>query len=155
MVCRALKPRDASTHVIVLTARFVRTQLDDYKATEREREKKRVRVARVPAGGGVQKAWELEEDNIIEKMLDRVGPKWKLIVKELPGRNVTSMRKRFERMLKGQKMREDDAMYQTGFLKNRCRACGQPKRGHTCLAKKGGGPQLDLPTSPPHAAVGQ
>ena len=36
-------------------------------------------------------------------------------------------------------------MRETGAeLKNRCHACGQPKRGHVCNARMRGGPQVDL-----------
>ena len=34
------------------------------------------------------KAWEPDEDQIIMDMHSREGPKWKLIVKKLPGRTV-------------------------------------------------------------------
>ena len=119
---------------------MVRTQLDDYKATEREREKKRMRAARerpkaaparVAAGGGLQKAWEPEEDNIIQEMHERMGPKWKQIVKELPGRTISSVKNRWQRIEKGRRLREEGAE-----LKNRCHACGQPKKGHICPGQK-------------------
>lgn len=35
------------------------------------------------------KAWEPEEDHIIMEMHAAEGPKWKSIVKRLPGRTVT------------------------------------------------------------------
>ena len=34
------------------------------------------------------KAWDPEEDHIIMQMVQTEGPKWKQIVKELPGRTV-------------------------------------------------------------------
>ena len=86
------------------------------------------------------KAWEPEEDHIILQMVNLEGPKWKSIVKKLPGRTVSSVRNRWQRIEKGRKLREDGA-----DLKNRCHACGLPKRGHICLAKMSGGPQVRLP----------
>lgn len=51
------------------------------------------------------------------------------------------MRNRWQRIEKGRKLREEGSN-----LKNRCHACGEPKRGHICYAKMRGGPQVDLPT---------
>ena len=51
--------------------------------------------------GGVHefmKAWEPEEDQIIMEMLDRLGPKWSKIVQRLPGRTVSSVRNRWQRI---------------------------------------------------------
>jgi len=76
------------------------------------------------------KAWEPDEDQIIMDMHAKEGPKWKLIVKKLPGRTVSSVRNRWQRIEKGRKLREEGHE-----LKNRCHACGQPKRGHICQAK--------------------
>ena len=42
-------------------------------------------------------------------MVEREGPKWKQIVKELPGRTVSSVRNRWQRIEKGRKLREDNA----------------------------------------------
>ena len=125
------------------------------------------------------KAWDPEEDHIIMKMHAEEGPKWKLIVKNLPGRTVrlcvsahapsllrrasrllstshprwpwqvSSVRNRWQRIEKGRKLREEGA-----DLKNRCHACGQPKRGHICYAKLRGGPQVDLPAVPSSVPVG-
>ena len=175
------------------------------------------------------KAWEPEEDHIIMEMHAAEGPKWKSIVKRLPGRTVrsrsaqrrspshhpyypspsrawrrrsqplaavvgrharpssvsagrepaayarvahgprssashrspigrpsarrpslqvSSVRNRWQRIEKGRKLREEGQE-----LKNRCHACGQPKRGHICYAKMRGGPQVDLPTPPSSAAA--
>ena len=38
-------------------------------------------------------------------MYEREGPNWKLIVKELPGRTVVSVRERWRRIEKGRKLR--------------------------------------------------
>lgn len=83
------------------------------------------------------KAWEPEEDQIIMEMVNTEGPKWKSIVTRLPGRTVSSVRNRWQRIEKGRKLREEGV-----DLKNRCHACGEPKRGHICKAKMRGGPQV-------------
>ena len=83
--------------------------------------------------GGVHefmKAWEPEEDQIIMEMLDRLGPKWSKIVQRLPGRTVSSVRNRWQRIDKGRRLRE--AGHES---KNRCQQCGKPKRGHVCMAR--------------------
>ena len=59
--------------------------------------------------GGVHefmKAWEPEEDQIIMEMLERLGPKWSKIVQRLPGRTVSSVRNRWQRIDKGRRLRE-------------------------------------------------
>mmetsp|Transcript_2547 Transcript_2547/g.4957 ORF Transcript_2547/g.4957 Transcript_2547/m.4957 type:complete len:309 (+) Transcript_2547:157-1083(+) len=83
--------------------------------------------------GGVHefmKAWEPEEDQIIMEMLNRLGPKWSKIVQRLPGRTVSSVRNRWQRIDKGRRLRE--AGHES---KNRCQQCGKPKRGHVCMAR--------------------
>ena len=77
-------------------------------------------------------------------MVESEGPKWKHIVKKLPGRTVSSVRNRWQRIEKGRKLREEGQEF-----KNRCHACGQPKRGHICTAKMRGGPQVMPPSPPP------
>ena len=76
------------------------------------------------------KAWEPEEDDVILDSHEELGPKWKEIVKRLPGRTVSSVRNRWQRLEKGRKLREDGTE-----LKNRCHQCGEPKRGHICAAR--------------------
>ena len=73
------------------------------------------------------KPWEPEEDHIILQMVNLEGTKWTSIVKKLPGRTVSSVRNRWQRIEKGRKLREDGA-----YLKNICHTCGLPKRGHIC-----------------------
>jgi len=85
------------------------------------------------------KAWAPEEDYIILEMHAQDGPKWSKIVQRLPGRTVSSVRNRWQRIEKGRKLREAGKE-----SKNRCHACGQLKRGHVCTAKMRGGPQVDL-----------
>lgn len=83
--------------------------------------------------GGVHehmRAWEPEEDNTIIRLLGEMGPKWSRIVQQLPGRSVSSVRNRWQRIEKGRKLRE--AGHES---KNRCQRCGHPKRGHVCSAK--------------------
>ena len=69
--------------------------------------------------------------------------RWSKIVQLLPGRTVPSVRNRWQRLEKGRKMREEGKE-----SKNRCHACGQPKRGHVCYAKLGQSSVADqLPAS--------
>ena len=86
-------------------------------------------------------AWSPEEDTIILDMHTELGPSWSKIVLRLPGRTVSSVRNRWQRIEKGRKQREAGVP-----SKNRCHACGLPKRGHVCLAKLGGGPMMGPPT---------
>ena len=102
------------------------------------------------------KAWEPEEDDIILSSRAALGPKWTTnapkwaaIAKRLPGRTVSSVRNRWQRLEKGRKLREDGTE-----LKNRCHQCGEPKRGHICRAKARGGPQVDIPIQLPQFHVG-
>ena len=76
------------------------------------------------------RAWEPEEDQTIIELLDKFGPKWSKIVQQLPGRSVSSVRNRWQRIEKGRKLR----MFGQES-KNRCQQCGEPKRGHVCMAR--------------------
>lgn len=78
----------------------------------------------------MMKVWDPEEDKVILEMVERIGNKWAEIVKHLPGRTVSSVRNRYQRIQKGIQMRERGAV-----MKNKCHSCGQPKRGHICTAK--------------------
>ena len=82
-------------------------------------------------------AWSPEEDTVILDMHIELGPSWSKIVQWLPGRNVSSVRNRWQRIEKGRKQREAGVP-----SKNRCHACGLPKRGHVCQAKLGGRPNM-------------
>eukprot|EP00316_Scyphosphaera_apsteinii_P020395 CAMPEP_0119311312 /NCGR_PEP_ID=MMETSP1333-20130426/22038_1 /TAXON_ID=418940 /ORGANISM="Scyphosphaera apsteinii, Strain RCC1455" /LENGTH=366 /DNA_ID=CAMNT_0007315661 /DNA_START=68 /DNA_END=1168 /DNA_ORIENTATION=+ len=84
-------------------------------------------------------AWAPEEDQIILDMVNSEGPKWSRIVQRLPGRSVSSVRNRWQRIEKGRKLREQGVE-----SKNRCHACGEPKRGHVCLAKMRGGSLVEF-----------
>jgi hypothetical protein len=90
------------------------------------------------------KAWAPEEDHIILEMHQSEGPKWSKIVQRLPGRTISSVRNRWQRIEKGRKLRE-----QGKESKNKCHACGQLKRGHVCYAKLKGGPQVEIHNVPP------
>lgn len=76
------------------------------------------------------KAWEPEEDRVIIELLSELGPRWSKIVKALPGRTISSIRNRWQRSEKGQKLREGGVE-----SKNRCNICGAPRRGHVCFEK--------------------
>jgi len=92
--------------------------------------------------GGLQldaKAWTPEEDHVILEMHAQEGPKWSQIVQALPGRTISSVRNRWQRLEKGRKLREAGLE-----SRNRCHACGKPKRGHICYAKARGGPQVTI-----------
>jgi len=96
------------------------------------------------------------------EQVQQEGPKWSRIVQQLPGRTVSSVRNRWraqlalrapswrpadtrlgaahrQRIEKGRKLREAGIE-----SKNRCHACGEPKRGHICYQKLRGGPQVEL-----------
>jgi hypothetical protein len=79
-----------------------------------------------------QKVWEPEEDKIILKNVQQEGPKWKQIVKALPGRTASSVRNRWQRIEKGHRLREEEVEYGVEYRKYRCHVCGEPKRGHVC-----------------------
>ena len=91
-------------------------------------------------------AWSPEEDTIILDMHIELGPSWSKIVQRLPGRTVSSVRNRWQRIEKGRKQREAGVP-----SKNRCHACGLPKRGHVCQAKLGGGPNVVM--GPPTVTI--
>ena len=64
--------------------------------------------------------WEPEEDQLILHLLQQLGPKWSRIVQQLPGRTISSVRNRWQRIDKGRKLREAGQQ-----SKNRCQQCGQ------------------------------
>ena len=53
------------------------------------------------------KAWEPEEDRMIIELLASLGPRWSKICKALPGRSISSIRNRWQRIDKGRKLREE------------------------------------------------
>ena len=76
------------------------------------------------------RSWDPEEDEVILSMVEQIGNRWAQIVTHLPGRTVSSVRNRYQRIQKGVQMRERGAV-----MKNKCHTCGEPKRGHICKAK--------------------
>ena len=79
---------------------------------------------------GHMRAWDPEEDRLIIEMLSQHGPRWAKIVKELPGRTISSIRCRWQRIDRGRRISQSGA-----GSKNHCQWCGQPKRGHVCFAR--------------------
>ena len=67
---------------------------------------------------------------MIIELLGALGPRWSKIVKALPGRSISSIRNRWQRIDKGKRMQEEGKV-----SKNRCQVCGEPKRGHVCFAR--------------------
>lgn len=84
------------------------------------------------------KAWSWEEDQLIKDMVPSEGTQWKVIAKSFPGRTPASVRNRWLRLERGRKLRQYDP---EGELKNWCKRCGQPRKGHICTAEYRGGPQ--------------
>ena len=84
------------------------------------------------------KSWSSEEDHVIIDGIQLHGHQWRLIVKDLPGRSVSSTRNRWNRIEKGREMREAGTRG-----RNMCHLCWQPKKGHICpAAKQDGGPPV-------------
>lgn len=76
------------------------------------------------------KAWDPEEDTLIMELVSEIGFKWKHMLEKFPGRTPASLRNRYSRIKKGEKLIAEGAS-----LKNRCHACGEMKRGHICKAR--------------------
>ena len=53
---------------------------------------------------GHMRAWDPEEDRLIIEMLSQHGPRWAKIVKELPGRTISSVRNRWQRIDRGRRI---------------------------------------------------
>ena len=77
--------------------------------------------------------WTVEEDLLILQLVKQVGKKWSRIAAQLPGRTDNSVRNRWNRMERGQALRESHASDDTD-TSYRCRRCFLPKRGHSCAA---------------------
>jgi len=94
--------------------------------------------------------WTPEEDQIILEVVSQEGPKWTRVLQRLPWRTIPSIRNRWQRMENGRKIRESGVE-----SRNRCHACGLPRRGHVCLAKLASGsprPSASPPSSSLSAA---
>jgi len=83
--------------------------------------------------------WAPEEDQLILEMYANEGPRWSKMASKLPGRTTSSVRNRWQRIEQGRKMREAGQQ-----SRNRCHLCGQPKKGHVCMAKLGHGSQASI-----------
>lgn len=85
----------------------------------------------MPSGGAhdYARAWEAEEDVLVTHMVASMGPRWRHIVKLFPGRTISSVRNRWQRMA------QRGSAKKKGTFKNRCSFCGERKRGHTCVKK--------------------
>lgn len=97
-------------------------------------------------------AWNPDDDLKIIELHKTMGPRWSTIAARFPGRTVSSIRNRFLRLSAGTKLREEGKI-----TKNRCQACGEPKRGHICKVKlakmqvASDGPIVCPPAAPPAA----
>jgi hypothetical protein len=73
------------------------------------------------------RSWNPEEDTRLRNAIDDVGCKWMAVAQLVGGgRSPAMCRNRFQRM---------QAPIHGKRAVNLCSACGQPKRGHTCIAK--------------------
>lgn len=82
-------------------------------------------------GGGLHEnmqRWSSQEDIVIRKWVLKLGKQWNKIANFLPGRTVSSIRNRHQRLVKGDLMRSQGIQ-----SRNKCRTCGMSIRGHTCL----------------------
>lgn len=70
----------------------------------------------------IMEAWTGDEDALLLRLIERHGTSWKVISEQMPNRTVSSMRNRYQRIIRGQQ----------GTGKNMCLKCGQVKRGHSC-----------------------
>ena len=103
-------------------------------------------------------AWTEEEDRALDDMVARIGPAWTEICSStFPDRTVSSVRNRFQRRRNGTRIQG----------RNKCRRCGQIKRGHTCtpietsddddavllVSPVSTSMDIDLETSPPSPSL--
>ena len=73
------------------------------------------------------RSWNPEEDTRLRNAIEDVGCKWMAVAQLVGGgRSPAMCRNRFQRM---------QAPIHGKRAVNLCSACGQPKRGHTCIAK--------------------
>lgn len=77
-----------------------------------------------------------EEDQMLNKLVETDGPRWKAIAEAMTAatpdapRTAAMVRNRFLRVQKGKKEAEQ------GKARNKCGLCGQLKKGHVCSADK-------------------
>jgi len=101
-----------------------------------------------PASGQNGVAWHPAEDKCLMDAYRNIGAKWALVAQALNKagfqRTPAMARNRYQRMTyDSSRSRRVD-----GAPKNRCKKCGQIKRGHTCLAGLPGASRA-LPPEPP------
>lgn len=73
-------------------------------------------------------SWGAEEDRQLVLAVKRHGQKWRLIEKQFPNRGNQQVRCRWYRLQAGKKAAD------LGMARNRCRKCGELKRGHVCTS---------------------
>lgn len=86
--------------------------------------------------------WEPHEDERLRRAIDRYRdqrgrPMWGPISAEVPGRSYAMCRNRWARIMAAP---EPTLIDECGRPPNKCTACGQIKKGHTCTAPR----ELDL-----------
>ncbi len=74
------------------------------------------------------RGWTPEEDEMLQRLILKLGKRWKLIAEELKpnDRTPAMVRNRYLRIERGKELT------QRGESKNRCGQCGELKRGHIC-----------------------
>jgi len=80
--------------------------------------------------------WSLAENGILlervkENCDSRGRPRWAYVAKGLPGRTAQEARCRYRRITDARVRRERGERF-----RNKCHACGQPRRGHVCPGVK-------------------
>ena len=79
--------------------------------------------------------WSLDEDELLRYLVktcvNAAGqPMWSEVARRFGTRGRQECRCRWKRIQDGEKLR------QLGCWKNRCKECGLPRRGHSCLKKQ-------------------
>jgi len=72
------------------------------------------------------RTWDPEETNILVRLVEEHGFRWKTIEELVPGRSSKECRNKWLRMVQGQKHAS------TGKGRNRCGVCNEIKQGHVC-----------------------
>ena len=82
--------------------------------------------------GDEMRPWTYEEDMMLIKLVEEEGKRWRTIESLFPDRNAAMCRNRYGRMEAPD--RPELNSYKPSV--NRCKLCGEIKKGHTCKAKK-------------------
>lgn len=93
------------------------------------RPRKQIVVDKLPRTQTPMRNWEPEEDATLLDFIGENGSRWKAIAKLLPGRTEAMCRNRYQRIQAPSRG--------TVECVNKCTACGQLKRGHTCPVRAG------------------